>query len=53
MTVITALISLILLVVGMAFMFVSGALHEEGNRGSAAFGAALATLILLMSWVLA
>lgn len=53
MTVVTALISLILLVVGMAFMFVSGAIHEEGDKDSAAFGATLATLILLMSWVLA
>lgn len=49
----TTVISLILLVIGSAFTFVSGALHEEGDKGSARFGATLATLILLMSWVLA
>lgn len=49
----TALISFILLLLGGWLMFVSGALHEEGDKGSAAFGASLATLFLLMSWVLA
>ncbi|WP_157089808.1 hypothetical protein [Bosea sp. WAO] len=48
-----SLASFILLVLGGWLLFVAGGLDEEGNRGSAAFSASLATLILLMSWVLA
>lgn len=46
-------ISFMLLILGALFAFISGSLHEEGNKGSALASALLGGLLLLMSWGLA